>query len=182
MTSVLCPEPAAVDKGGEQVMLDPSGKSKVPTDKQVRVSETFVAVAGAGPISTVADPVRVTTMILPSCVSNGAPGGEKTPAASATPPPTKTEPAHTPIPRRHRQRRRRRGVRSTFAIRASRSAEAKTGSISRVVIGASPSSRRLALRPARLPVPRPFELGHDESRVRAAPSEMPRAVAAWAGE
>src|ERR1035438_103099 len=110
-TSVLCPEPAAVDKGGEQVMLDPSGKSNVPTDRQVRVSEIFVAVAGAGPRSIVADPVRVTVMMLPSWVSNGAPGREKTPAARAAAPPTKTEPANRPIPRRHRPRRGRRGGR-----------------------------------------------------------------------
>jgi hypothetical protein len=67
----------------EQVMLAPSGKSNVPGVRQVRVSETSVAVPGAGPRSIVAGPVRVAAVVLPSCVSDGAPGRGRTPAARA---------------------------------------------------------------------------------------------------
>ena len=164
-------------------MLDPSEKSNVPTDRQVRVSKTCRGGWRGSKVDSFADPVRVTLMMLPSCVSNGAPGGEKTPAARAAPPPTKTEPANRPIPRRHCQRRRQQGARST--LRDQGLAQCRGESRVHLPGGHREHLLRYVVSFSGL---RGFQcrsrskLGHDESASRAAPSEMPRAVAAWAGE
>src|ERR1019366_6507577 len=121
-----------------QLMLEPLGKSNVPTVRHVKLSEISVAPAGGGPRSIVAVPVRAAVTTPPSCVSIGAPGGENTPAARATPPPRRVRPTNTPALRLHRQRRRTRGLSLTVATSTSRSADVKTGSISTVFIDSSP--------------------------------------------
>src|ERR1700683_3758765 len=96
-----------------QLKFEPLGKVNVPTERHGNLRERSLADTGLEPRSIIAGSVSVGLRKWPSCVSVGAPGGENTPAASATPPPTRTNPASMLVPIRHPQRRRTRDDSST---------------------------------------------------------------------